>query len=53
MTHDDPFIVHMNIARFQTLLRTDLDESTRRTVLRILSDYQVVAARLNLAVPSF
>jgi hypothetical protein len=44
-SHDDPFIVGMNITRLQSLLRGELDEALRETVRRLLSEFGAMATR--------
>jgi hypothetical protein len=46
VTYDDPFIVHMNIARLQSMLGAGVDDTVRATVRQILKEFREVAARL-------
>jgi hypothetical protein len=45
VTHDDPFIVRMNIARFQSLLQAEIDEPTRQIVRQILAEFEAPASK--------
>jgi hypothetical protein len=40
MTHDNPFVIRMNIDRFRSLLRAETDERNRRTVHRLLAEFE-------------
>ena len=44
MTYDDPFIVRINISRLQSLLSAEMDDAARRSVTRVLAEFEAVAA---------
>ena len=53
MTHDDSYIIQTNIDRFHALLRTELSETTRATVHRLVAEFEGVAAlRRSIFAPS-
>ncbi|ABD87106.1 hypothetical protein [Rhodopseudomonas palustris] len=45
----DKSVARLNIEHYQKLLKTDLDETKRRTILRLLSEEEATLARLNSA----
>jgi hypothetical protein len=40
MTHDNPFVIRMNIDRFRSLLRAEADERKRRTIHQLLAEFE-------------
>jgi hypothetical protein len=42
MDINDMFIVRWNIAKFRSLLQTQIDETTRQTVQRLLMEFEAV-----------
>jgi hypothetical protein len=48
VTYDDPFIVRMNISRLQSLLNAEKDDSVRRTVHRILDEFERTAVKIGM-----
>jgi hypothetical protein len=39
-----PYVIHMNIKRFQNLLETSVDETERRMIQRLLTEEKAKAA---------
>ena len=48
MTYDDPFIVRINISRLQSLLSAEMDDAARRSVTRVLAEFEAVAAKIGM-----
>ena len=42
MDINDMFIVRWNIAKFRSLLQTQIDEATRETVQRLLMEFEAI-----------
>lgn len=42
MAFDDGFIIRTNITRFRLLLLTEIDGTTRRTIERLLAEFEAV-----------
>jgi hypothetical protein len=51
MSHVDLYIVNLNIVRFRALLRTDISDPVRTTVLTLLAEHE--AAAVQLSTPEF
>jgi hypothetical protein len=45
MTDDERFIIKLNIAQYQTMLRLDIDDEKRFTVVRLLAEAEEALAR--------
>ncbi len=51
MTHDDPFIVHMNIARLKLMISAATDDTVRRTASQLLREFEAAAVMLSAPPP--
>jgi hypothetical protein len=48
VTYDDPFIVSLNLSRLQSRLDAETDDLMRRTVRRILDEFEATAAKIGM-----
>ena len=44
MTNDERFIIKLNIAHYQAMLKRDIDDEKRSTVARLLAEAEEVLA---------
>lgn len=45
MTNDERFIIKLNIAQYQAMLKLDIDDEKRSTVARLLAEAEQALAR--------
>jgi hypothetical protein len=49
VTYDDPFILHMNIARLKSMIGAGINDTVRQTVRQILKEFEDAAVILSAA----